>query len=178
MPLFFDLYKKPARKKGGEMHRKNRLKKKKKYRKRKAKWDGLTEHHLLPRKRKGREKANTVRWARKFHSKWHAVFGHLTPVESIKFIRRITEDGHGWTPKNIKQLRGGIMRKDGAGIVGAGNGGPRWPEDFTQSWEYLFGDMTPDEAIFFLGRVTDPGSRWYPGKIAREKEKVSRDRCR
>ncbi|MEA2088694.1 MAG: hypothetical protein U9O55_02550 [Patescibacteria group bacterium] len=52
-----------------------------------------SRHHIIPSTRGGGdEKENIKMLPRGFHNNWHDVFGNLTPLESIQFIKEVFLD--------------------------------------------------------------------------------------
>jgi len=67
-----------------------------------------SRHHVIPQSRGGgNEKENIKILPKRFHGLWHDLFGNLTPMESIQFIREVFLDekrkGVGTTKKRKKK---------------------------------------------------------------------------
>lgn len=52
-----------------------------------------SKHHIIPQSRGGgNEQENVKIFPKRFHNLWHDLFGNLTPLESIQFIREVFLD--------------------------------------------------------------------------------------
>ncbi len=69
-----------------------------------------SRHHVTPRSRIRKSK-NTVLLPEKFHDSWHYLFGDLTPIETIFFLKELNARMHKKriiTKGEIQELREGI----------------------------------------------------------------------
>lgn len=66
-----------------------------------------SRHHVIPESRGGENGVENIKIIpRKFHSTWHDLFGNLTPLEAIQFIKEVFLDekrGNGATKKRRKK---------------------------------------------------------------------------
>jgi len=66
-----------------------------------------SRHHVIPESRGGgSNKGNIKILPKKFHDTWHNLFGNLTPLEAIRFIKEVFLDekrGNGATRKRRKR---------------------------------------------------------------------------
>ncbi|MBU1290012.1 HNH endonuclease [Patescibacteria group bacterium] len=52
-----------------------------------------SKHHIIPESRGGGNESDNVKiFPRRFHSRWHDIFGNLTPHEAIQFIKEVFLD--------------------------------------------------------------------------------------
>lgn len=52
-----------------------------------------TKHHILPQSRGGGNEPENIKiLPKRFHGLWHDLFGNLTPLESIQFIKEVILD--------------------------------------------------------------------------------------
>lgn len=52
-----------------------------------------TNHHIIPQSRGGGNESENIKiLPKRFHGLWHDLFGSLTPLESIQFIKEVFLD--------------------------------------------------------------------------------------
>ena len=69
-----------------------------------SKCESPTVHHIIPRKRGGTDKENTVIIPKKLHNKWHTLFKEMTPDEAKQFIDELMVHGKHLNNKKLIEL--------------------------------------------------------------------------
>ncbi len=90
------------------------------------KYEGQTFHHLIPKSRAGkREPANGLYLWEKRHRWWHTLFGVMTPLEIIEYLKT----SHRVSPEDAT------------------------PVHKTKTWVKLFGERSPLQVIKIITRI-------------------------
>jgi hypothetical protein len=63
-----------------------------------------SRHHLVAKSKGGKTRHNIVVLPRDWHSRWHELFGLLTPEEACEYISEVMQPGKTWTQRQLQEL--------------------------------------------------------------------------